>query len=264
MEDGTEWAAIYFKKGSNLTMTLDAKAFDETLKFEGQGAAENNFLAWINLSDEKFNEEQVKFQPNNDFAGYEKLRDAYKTIIADRMKDTNFEADFITYINERQNNMINFLDQLYEPIKSATNTTGKKSSSFDYENHNGGKSKLTDFSGKYLYLDVWATWCGPCIQEIPFLKQLEAQYQGKNIVFISISVDALKDHDKWKKFVAERNLGGVQLLADNATESAFIKAYGVLTIPRFILIDPNGIIVDANAKRPSNVDLKQQLDLLLQ
>jgi thiol-disulfide isomerase/thioredoxin len=45
---------------------------------------------------------------------------------------------------------------------------------------------------KYVYIDVWATWCGPCLQEVPFLQKVEEQYQGKNIEFVSISVDNIK------------------------------------------------------------------------
>lgn len=67
----------------------------------------------------------------------------------------------------------------------------------DYENCAGGTSSLDDFRGKYVYIDVWATWCGPCRGEIPHLQKVEHKYHGKNIEFVSISVD--QDKDKWKK-----------------------------------------------------------------
>jgi thiol-disulfide isomerase/thioredoxin len=117
--------------------------------------------------------------------------------------------------------------------------------------------------GKYVYIDVWATWCGPCRAEIPYLKKAEEKYHGKNIEFVSISVDTDKDHDKWKNFVTEKALGGIQLFADKNWNSDFIKAFGINSIPRFILIDPNGVVVDADAKRPSNPKLIEQLDGLL-
>ena len=69
--------------------------------------------------------------------------------------------------------------------------------------------------------------------------------------------------EKWKTFVTEKALGGIQLFADKNWNSDFIKAFGINSIPRFILIDPNGVVVDADAKRPSNPKLIEQLDGLL-
>ena len=137
------------------------------------------------------------------------------------------------------------------------------SPSFDFENHKGGKTKLEDLKGKYVYIDVWATWCGPCRQEIPFLQKTEEAYHGKNIEFVSISVDVMKDKEKWNKFVTDKNLGGIQLLADKDWKSDFVQGYKINGIPRFILIDPNGVVVDADAARPSSPKLKEQLDGLL-
>lgn len=142
-------------------------------------------------------------------------------------------------------------------------TKGKSSPKFiGYENNAGGKMSLDDLKGKYVYIDVWATWCGPCKAEIPHLKEVEKKYHGKNIEFVSISVDKIKDHAKWKKMIMDENLGGIQLLADNAFESKFIKDYFIKGIPRFILLDPNGTIVTPNAPRPSNEALIQLFNKL--
>ncbi len=126
---------------------------------------------------------------------------------------------------------------------------GKPSPQFtNYINHAGGTNALKDYKGKYVYIDVWATWCGPCVAEIPYLKKLEKKFEGKNIHFLSISVD--KDKEAWRKMVTDKNLGGVQLLVDKPN-SEFITKYQVTGIPRFILIDPEGIIVEPNMLRPS-------------
>jgi len=92
---------------------------------------------------------------------------------------------------------------------------------------------------------------------------VEEKYHGKNIEFVSISIDVAKDHDKWKNFVGEKQLGGVQLFADKNWNSDFMKGFGVISIPRFILIDPNGKVVNSDAKRPSNPELQNVLDSLL-
>lgn len=132
---------------------------------------------------------------------------------------------------------------------------GKPSPTFDYENFIGGNTSLKDFKGKYVYIDVWATWCGPCIGEIPSLKKLEHQYKDKNIAFVSISVDQKREYDTWRKMVTNKELGGSQLMADNNFKSKFIQDYAISAIPRFILLDPNGDIVSADAQRPSDKNL---------
>ncbi|WP_034258124.1 TlpA family protein disulfide reductase [Altibacter lentus] len=140
---------------------------------------------------------------------------------------------------------------------------GNDSPTFNYENHKGGSTSLSDLNGKYVYIDVWATWCGPCIREIPALKAVEEEFDDKNVAFVSISIDEEKDYDTWKTMVAEKNLGGIQLMADNNWNSDFVENYGILGIPRFILIDPQGKIVSADAPRPSDPKLRDMLQELL-
>ena len=125
----------------------------------------------------------------------------------------------------------------------------------DYKTPNDGKVSLKDFLGKYVYIDVWATWCGPCKKEIPFLKKIEKKYHGKNIEFVSISVDVEKQRQKWKDMVKDMGLTGTQIMADKDFKSDFIKAYNIAAIPRFILIDPSGNIVSPDALRPSDPKL---------
>lgn len=104
---------------------------------------------------------------------------------------------------------------------------------------------------------------GPCRAELPFLSKIEETYKKKNIHFVSLSVDNTSDRDKWKKFVLDNKLPGIQVMADKAFESSFIKNFNIQGIPSFILIDPQGIIVAADAKRPSDPAFIEQLDKLL-
>ena len=163
------------------------------------------------------------------------------------LKDNIDNTDYIIAYDDQYDKMIQILPGKDSPIF------------MNYENHEGGTTSLTEFAGKFIYIDVWATWCGPCLAEIPALKQLEKDFQGKNIEFISISVDRPTAHETWVNMVNEKELGGTQLFADNSWDSEFTRAYAINSIPRFILIDPNGLIVDSDAKRPSNPALKKQL-----
>ena len=141
----------------------------------------------------------------------------------------------------------------------------------DFENYNGGETSMDDLKGKYAYIDVWATWCGPCKAEIPALKELEKDYHGKNIQFVSMSIDDDRSHkgswdlarQDWKAMVADKELGGIQIFAPKGWETKFIQEYKIKGIPRFILIDPNGNIVDASAPRPSDPSLRAIFDELM-
>lgn len=161
-----------------------------------------------------------------------------------------------------------FIDAAEERYNEITNskqlTKGSISPLFAYENTNGDLVKLSDFKGNYVYIDVWATWCAPCIKQIPYIKKLEKRYHDKNIVFVSISVDKKEIKDTWKQFIHDKELDGIQLFADNSFESDFMNAYAVNSIPRFILIDPEGKIIDPEAPRPSFEKTKTILDGLLE
>lgn len=125
----------------------------------------------------------------------------------------------------------------------------------NYKTPNDINVSLSDFKGKYVYIDVWATWCGPCKKEIPYLKKVEEQFHSKNIEFISISVDVEKQRQNWKQMVSDLKLSGVQIMADKDFKSDFISSYNIASIPRFLLIDPNGNIISSNAPRPSDPKL---------
>ena len=174
--------------------------------------------------------------------------------LSDRVDDKNPSAEQLfndIIAHSTDSDFKEKLTKKYENIKKLVK--GNASPVFvDYENSAGGTTSLADLKGKYVYIDVWATWCGPCKAEIPHLKKVEKQYHGKNIEFVSISVDTQRNHDKWKKMIADRDLGGIQLLADKDFKSEFVQNYNINGIPRFILLDPEGNIVSSDAPRPSD------------
>lgn len=258
--DGVEYAQLFLKNGYDLKMTMDAKKFDETIKFTGKGADENNYLAQTALLDQKYDYEGLLALGEADF---NKKLEAKVSEEKSKLEGSKLDAKFIELQRSNIDRGVTGIKQYYTESQKNKKFNNTQAPSFDYENHAGGKTKLEDLKGKYVYIDVWATWCGPCRQEIPSLKMVEEKYHGKNIAFVSISVDAEKDHDKWKTFVTDKALGGIQLYADKSWNSDFTKAFAINSIPRFILIDPSGKVVDADAARPSNPKLQEQLDKLL-
>lgn len=256
-----QYADLYLTNTTDIQVALDYKDFDNTIKFKGKGANENSFLAAETLKQT----DQTTFEPmlkaeNLDVLNAEVAK--YKESIFAAMPkdlDAGFVAKYKGDVEKGMKGMVQDLAASFE-LKKLNGTDSPK---FNYENHKGGLTSLESLKGKYVYVDVWATWCGPCRQEIPYLQKTEEKYHGKNIEFVSISVDVMKDHDKWAKFVTDKNLGGIQLLADKDWKSDFVQGYKINGIPRFILISPEGKIVNADAPRPSSPELVTLLDSLV-
>ncbi len=273
--DGNEFTSVYLKNGDDLNLKLDTKEFDESIKYSGKGAENNNYLAKKSLMSEKLYSGNLLDLNEADFkTKVDEIISKFKEFLN---KSKGLDEDLIKLEKE---NLINTKEQLFSQYKEMKaekkkfeSFVGKSSPDFNnYENYKGGTTSLKDLRGKYVYIDVWATWCGPCKAEIPFLKELEKEYKNKKIALVSISVDngrGFKDNSKelaklgWRKMINDKEMGGIQLYADNAWKSEFIKAFNINSIPRFILIDDKGNVVDANAPRPSSAKIKELFNSLL-
>ena len=132
---------------------------------------------------------------------------------------------------------------------------GKRSPGFRAPDVDGKEYTLADFRGKYVYIDMWATWCGPCKREMPYLKALEEEFKDAEIVFVGLSVD--KDKAAWENMVRQGELTGVQLYL--GTGSRFQEGYRVEAIPRFILLDKEGVIISNDMSRPSAKETAETL-----
>lgn len=268
--DGGESASVFLKNGYDLSITLDTKMFDETIKFNGNGAEQSNFLAEKALLQEKILDLD-ELMSLDSVAREDKFVSIKNELTNFYNSDKNIDTSIV-------NSSIKSIDPMLNSYRRYINgdialkremPKGAPSPSFDdYENYNGNTTSLADLKGKYVYVDVWATWCGPCKAEIPSLKKLEKEYHGKNIAFVSMSIDDDrshggswdKAHEDWKKMVKEKELGGIQIFAPKGWQSEFVQNYKIKGIPRFILIDPNGNIVSASAPRPSSKQLIKLFD----
>ncbi len=116
----------------------------------------------------------------------------------------------------------------------------------------GNKTTLAAvIGGKTAYIDFWATWCMPCCKEIPYMKELAAQYAGDDrIVFLSISID--DNVEAWKKKIDEDKPEWPNYIIDKVTGREFLDAMEINSIPRFIIAGRDGRIVSVKAERPSN------------
>lgn len=381
---GPESGGLYLEPGDDVTLTLNPKEFDETLKLSGKGAEESNYLLAKYLLNEKYDMkmkeiyssspqefaatmDEIKMANEKHLSSYSQehemnaqfLKDEKASILYTWATDKiNFPAyypyyagadapelelgdDYLSfmdkidlndenafennqqytqminaYINSMGNkagtglnnlagmfeaaenkinsnkikagilsrsltNFLNYNDatgaekyvEMFnqmstdEEQKEAMNQTlatamkllkGKPAPTFNYTNTQGKEVTLEELKGKSVYVDVWATWCGPCKREIPHLKELESKYHDSDdIVFMSVSIDKMADKEKWLKMVEEKELGGVQLMADKAWKSSICTDYAIKGIPRFLLIDKDGNILDKNAPRPSSKEIKE-------
>lgn len=126
---------------------------------------------------------------------------------------------------------------------------------FNLNSIEGNNISLADMKGKYLFIDIWATWCGPCLQQLPAMKELEQKYKGQNIEFVSISVDKDTDKGKWAKMIQDKGMGGTQLFAGKQT--SFSRDYEVSSIPKFLIIGKDGEIINENPPRPMDYRTRQ-------
>jgi thiol-disulfide isomerase/thioredoxin len=145
------------------------------------------------------------------------------------------------------------------------NAEGNDAIDFSFPDQNGNMVALSDFKGKVVYIDVWATWCGPCKREIPHLLKLKEEYKdNENIVFMCVSVDASRDKQKWAEFIVTEGMSGVQLFAGDDAQKALMEPYSIMGIPRFILIGKDGRVILANAPAPSSNEIRAILNEALE
>lgn len=141
---------------------------------------------------------------------------------------------------------------------------GANAPSFKLPDAKGEMVSLLDFKGKVVYLDFWATWCGPCLKEMPYMKTLEHKFQGKDVQFITISIDTRVE--SWLKKLTDLKLESIQLIeSKGGTNSKIAKDYKIHGVPHYVLIDKNGKIASSYAPIPSMTDqLEKEINELLE
>ena len=131
---------------------------------------------------------------------------------------------------------------------------GKVAPEFSLPDTAGVSVSLSDFRGKYVLLDFWASWCPPCRRENPNVVKAFNEYKDKNFTIVGISLD--KDKSKWMKAIADDNLAWTHLSDLKYWDSEIPALYGVRGIPANVLLDPDGVIV---AKNITGEDLHKKL-----
>ncbi|MEZ4883407.1 MAG: TlpA disulfide reductase family protein [Chitinophagales bacterium] len=147
---------------------------------------------------------------------------------------------------------------VYDQVKHLE--AGTVAPDFKVLNIDGEEVALSDFIGKVVYMDFWASWCGPCKQQIPHAKKLKEKFHDKDVVFLYLSID--KNEKQWRDFVTNKELSGVQLIAGKEKNN-ISQVYRVSGVPKYILVDKEGKIADSMAKRPSEDGIEDDIEGLL-
>lgn len=143
---------------------------------------------------------------------------------------------------------------------SALTAFGKGDSAEDFiaTDMNGRPIKLSSLKGKVIYIDLWATWCGPCMKEMPRFEELKAHFKNdSSVAFVSLSID--DNEDGWKNSVNSRHAKGRQWLINREK----LSAYHIVGIPRVLLIDKNFKMAEMNGPLPSDKQVTQKIESLL-
>lgn len=190
----------------------------------------------LDVIEETFYNERVKNEVSKEVIRIQTNRLAINDTLLKRFKNICKNDLYISKIENE-----------YQTLKHLLK--GTKAPEFELIDLDGSKAYLNDFKGKYLLIDVWSTTCTPCIREFPYLEKLRNEFENRDLKIITA---CLSNETAWKRALTKYGLKHDQFRIENGWSSSFkddyIKSSGV---PLYILIDPNGFLIDARAPKPS-------------
>jgi thiol-disulfide isomerase/thioredoxin len=249
-----ELGKIKLSPNQTISFQLDEQLPYSSIRYVGYHANINNFMAFI--SNQQFELSQTLVDTIEQKM-LELLIKEKKTLIIEKasyfkLSEADLQTNLVNY-----DNFCKTLVQKNQKYQYKNSLTGLVGNQFTFKDKSGKNVSLDNFLGKYLYIDVWATWCKPCIEEFPFLENLKKHFKEENdLQIIAVSID--KDFKKWSNFITEKKMNGLQFHA--APDADFVKFYDIGALPRYILIDKKGNVISPSALRPSDTGIINKIE----
>ena len=169
----------------------------------------------------------------------------------DQFKKDYPRSSFTKYLEPQITPIVEFHKKAELPVNSQIKVVE------NYMKFNSLKEAVAQFKGKKLFVDVWATWCGPCKEEFQYKDKLQALLKKNNIQVVYISIDKDDQEKQWKDMISFYNLEGYHIRTNEKLDADLRRIYnlnGAIAIPWYILVDEKGNIVKEHASRPSEID----------
>ena len=254
--DGTqaELGELLISPNSKIVVSIDENSpFDSSI-YSGSFERSNNFFAYSKKYQNQLSEIVRKGieQEELDVLIQEKGK-----LVNEKGMSLNIVDSLQTYVKEKFDQFSDILKKKNIKYVYKASLINSMGNAFSFKDINNKEIALSDFKGKYIYIDVWATWCKPCKVEHVFLKELEEHFSDNDeLQIMSISID--REYDKWEKYISSKSIEGTQLYS--GSNSDFVKFYDIGALPRFIFIDKAGRIISPDEIRPSNPETLKKLE----
>ena len=168
----------------------------------------------------------------------------------------NLDVFYKTYNTSAKNSYLkNIIEKKYYKLKDYG--IGTIAPNFEFKNKDNLLISLNDLKGSLVYIDIWASWCIPCIKEIKYSNELQKKLNKYDIKFVNICIKT--DSIKWQNIIRENSFNGIQLFCQSTEYTDFKKQYLIEGLPRYVILDRAGKIIDFNAKKPSDSTLEEDL-----
>jgi thiol-disulfide isomerase/thioredoxin len=265
--EGLDWERI------NRSSELDSKFFRELLiQFVNyQSLKAYDFMKFadkqavvqeaFNLARENLKGESLQyFLTKTMLANSATVQPSLLRQMRDYLKETQSSEVFVKLVTDSLGDKLQAKD---DEVEITDVNSSNDEIDVELQGINGKMFKLSELKGKVVYLDIWASWCGPCRKQFPAAKALKEQLskkEKKNIEFLYISID--NTETVWKRAIEELGIEGVHGLSKGGWGSEATSKFGVSSIPRYLIFDKKGKVVDGNATRPSDPRLLQILQRL--